>query len=411
MAQTYAIACFRQRAPIFRSTDSKVFSMRVAHTSRFALACAFLVAGALGTHCIGQSLRPATCATFAANGSLATGILHDGEFQIKVDGRATVARVEGGPQYRGSCEEAFSEDGKWLAAVVPANELTILIFDRKARTLHQFSSDWHQLRNAPLEPGYTFSFLEGFLSDDSLALWRYVPRAVVDPSNGSYVDLHLQRWSVNGELLSDQNLGGIAKPGRAPISLDADSLVWIPVECNTGWCYRGVKISGTTLTSTGNLSLPSDFAWQLVPIPENKELLGVTGKSSIQSAVLLDSSAQVQSRIAMPVFPNLLWPLVPDWFYVQRIAVSPDGNIAAISRSRVAWVLVDTDRDWGSEIVLLSLRPLAVIKTVKTGMGGIGAIAVDNRDDRVRLIGFWKDGWHEMQYEQRHPGKWMELGN
>lgn len=384
--------------------------MGIGRTLRFAVVSALLFGGCFGARCFAQSIRPATCATFAADGSLATGTLHNGELQIKVDGRATVVRVEGGPQYRGSCEEAFSEDGKWLAAVVPANELTILILDRKVQTVHQFSSPWHQLRNAPLEPGYASSFLEGFLSDDSLALWRYAPRAAAEPSDGSHVDLHLQRWSVDGELLSDQNLGGIAKLGRAPISLDAGRFAWIPAECNTGWCYRGMKISGTTLTDTGNLSLPSDFASQPVPIPQNRGLVGVTGKTSIQSAVLLDASAQVQSRVALPVFPNLLWPLVLDWFYIQRIAVSPDGNIAAVSRSRVAWVLVDTDRDWGSELVMLSLRPLAVIKTVKTGVGGIGAIAVDNRDDRVRLIGFWKDGWHEMQYEQRPPGKWVELG-
>lgn len=112
--------------------------------------------------------------------------------------------------------------------------------------------------------------------------------------------------------------------------------------------------------------------------------------------------------MALPVFPNLFGRLVPDWFYVPRIAVSPDGNVAAISRSRVAWVLVDTDRDWGSEIVLLSLRPLAVIKTVKTGMGGIGAVAVDNRNKSVRLIGFWKDTWHELHYEEQSPGSWVE---
>ena len=236
--------------------------MRIARTFWFALVCALLVGGGLGARCIGQSLRPATCATFAADGSLATGTLHNGEFQIKVDGHPTTVRIEGGPQYRGSCEEAFSEDGKWLAAVVPANELTILILDRKAQTLHQFSSDWHQLRNAPLEPGYGFSFLGGFLSDDSLALWRYVPRAVPDPSDGSHVDLHLQRWSVNGELLSDQNLGIETRGRPAPISLGAGSFVWIPAGCTTGTCYTSMKISGTTLIPTGNLSLPKDFASQ-----------------------------------------------------------------------------------------------------------------------------------------------------
>jgi hypothetical protein len=37
-------------------------------------------------------------------------------------------------------------------------------------------------------------------------------------------------------------------------------------------------------------------------------------------------------------------------------------------------VLVDTNRDWGSEIVLLKTHPLAVSTVLKTGKGGIGAM-------------------------------------
>ena len=160
--------------------------MGLARTSHFALVLALLFGGCFGARCFGQSTRLATCATFAADGSLATGTLHNGELKINLDGHTMLIRIEGGFQYRDSCEESFSDDGKWLAVVVPADELTILIVDRKVQTLHrQFSSEWHQLRNVPLEPGYTFSHLDGFLHDGSLALWRYVPRAVADASDGS----------------------------------------------------------------------------------------------------------------------------------------------------------------------------------------------------------------------------------
>jgi hypothetical protein len=71
----------------------------------------------------------------------------------------------------------------------------------------------------------------------------------------------------------------------------------------------------------------------------------------------------------------------------------------------VAWVLEDTDRDWGSEIVLLRIHPPAVTTTLKTGKGGIKAIAVDHRNGAVRLVGFWKGRWHERQCDEQHPDK------
>ncbi len=79
-----------------------------------------------------------------------------------------------------------------------------------------------------------------------------------------------------------------------------------------------------------------------------------------------------------------------------------------MARTRVAWVLVDTDRDWGSEIVLLNTHPLAVATVLKTGKGGIGAIAVDHRNGMVRLVGFWKEQWHDLKYDEQHPRKWIK---
>lgn len=123
---------------------------------------------------------------------------------------------------------------------------------------------------------------------------------------------------------------------------------------------------------------------------------------------MLDSSGRIQELVRLPYVPNLFGPLVPDWFGVEQPAISSDGETAAVARTRVAWVLVDTDRDWGSEIVLLNTHPLAVATVLKTGKGGIGAIAVDHRNGMVRLVGFWKEQWHDLKYDEQHPRKWIK---
>jgi hypothetical protein len=68
--------------------------------------------------------------------------------------------------------------------------------------------------------------------------------------------------------------------------------------------------------------------------------------------------------------------------------------------------MVDMDRAWGSEIALVKTHPLAISTILKTGKGGISAVAIDHRNGTVRLVGFWKDRWHDLQYDEQHPGKW-----
>jgi hypothetical protein len=87
--------------------------------------------------------------------------------------------------------------------------------------------------------------------------------------------------------------------------------------------------------------------------------------------------------------------------------VSSDGKFAAIGRSRIAWVLVDTDRDWGSEICMLATNPLRLITTLKTGLGGIQALAINHRDNTIRLVGFWKNSWHDLRWDENHPRRWL----
>jgi hypothetical protein len=308
------------------------------------------------------------------------------------------------------CEEAFSADGRWLATVVSSNELTVVIVDRKTGAVHrQFASAWQTFHNMPLEPGYRSPFLAGFLEDDSLVLWRYVPQKGATDTDASSVNLHLQRWSVDGEFLSEQDLGasGFGIGGRGPLTAEGLRRLWIPGGCGNG-CYRGVHFEAGHVDDDGSLTLPKDNATSPVDVRQANRFLSVVGERTNQKALLFDDSGKVESQVDLPYLPNLLGPLVPDWFYARKPELSSDGQIAAIGRTRVAWVLVDTDRDWGSEIVLLNMHPLGLITTLKTGKGGIGAIAVDHRGGNIRMVGFWKERWHDLRWDERHD-KWTEV--
>jgi hypothetical protein len=374
-----------------------------------------LISLALCKQSHGQGMRTRTCAAFASDGALATGIVKVDEVEIRlnVSGAPVVTTHASIPNSR-SCEETFSIDGKWLATVMSGSELTVVIHDGKTGSIHkQFSSEWRQLAHHPFEWAYMSSFLGGFLSDDSLVLWRYVPQSVADPADGSHVNLHLQRWSVEGELLSEVDLGAASSSvgGRQPIFADGLGLLWMPETCRST-CYHGIRISGEQIQNEGDLTLPDDTAVAPALLPGKNEMLTVLGiQRTAQKATLLDSSGRIQKQVRLPYVPNLFGPLVPDWFGVERPAISSDGEIAAVARMRVAWVLVDTDRDWGSEIVLLKTHPLSIATVLKTGKGGIGTIAVDHRNGIVRLVGFWKEQWHDLKYDEQHPGKWTKAGN
>jgi hypothetical protein len=375
---------------------------------------ALLFSFGLTEKCHGQNPLTDACAVFAADGGFATGTLRNGDLETKLNERgavvATVRVAIGRSPFLGlsqRCEETFSTDGRWLATVVPSDELTVVIFDRKAQTVHRnFSSKWYRFHDMPIEPGHRSSFLGGFLQDDSLVLWRYVPRAVANAGDASNADLHLQRWSVEGQLLSDQNLGGVGfgPGGRQPIVFNEFNLLWIPNKCEVV-CYRGVKASEGQFADAGTLKLPNDNATQPVTLPGDEGLLSVLGERTGQRVVVLDLSGRLEAQVSLPFFPNLLGPLVPDWFAALTPTVSHDGKVAAVGRTRVAWVLVDTDRDWGSEIVLLRMHPLAVTAKLKTGKGGIGAMAVDHRNGIVRIVAFWGGRWHELRCDDEHPSE------
>jgi hypothetical protein len=366
--------------------------------------------------CMANNSVIGACVAFAEDGALATGTLTKDGLETKLDEHGSVTGTtyiaNAGVPFGGwprPCEEAFSNDGKWLATVVPSNNLTVIILDRKTKTVYRsFSSEWYQLHDVAIESTYRSSFLGGFLGDDSLVLWRYLPRAVADSADASNADLHMQRWSVDGELLSDRNLGaaGFSPSGRQPVIVNGLDLLWIPSKCEVScYSYRSVRVSNDRVEDVGNLSLLSDTSAEPRVLPRGAGLLSVLGQGTAQKVALLDLSGRLKAETSLPYFPNLFGPLVPDWFADLKPSVSRDGKIAAVARTRVAWVLVDTDRDWGSEIVLLNLQPLAVITKLKTGKGGIAAMAVDHDDGKVRLVGFWGGRWHELRCDDNHPNE------
>jgi hypothetical protein len=365
----------------------------------------------LNKPCYGRAGRNIACAAFSAEGALATATLKGNDLETRLDSGGAVVTTHTSMDFMRGCEEGFSEDGKWLVTVVPGNELNVIIHDRKTGQLYRrFSSPWRQLKNHPFEWSYESSFLGGFLQDDSLVLWRYVPRA--DPASESSIDLHMERWNVEGGLLSDLDLGdvGYASGGRQPLAVIGLSMLWLPARCSPS-CFRGVKVSGSHIEDAGELKLPDDTAVEPIPLKSGQGFLTVLGaQRTFQKATLLDASGKLRKQVKLPAFPNLLGPLVPDWFYVRELEMSQDGEFAAIARTRVAWVLVDTDRDWGSEIVILKAASFTVDTVLKTGKGGIQALAIDHRDGVIRLVGFWKGRWHDLKYDGDHPGRWQENG-
>jgi len=359
--------------------------------------------------CFGQTPRTAACTVFAADGSLATGTVRDGDLETRLDVPGSPVRtIHTSVGNASGCEEAVSSDGKWLATVVPGDKLTVLITDMKAGALHsRFSSEWHTFNGYPFERNRSMP-LGGFAADNSIILYRDVPQQRAG-RGGADGELHVQHWSTESRLLWEDNFGitDVGCGGDDPIAAQNLQRLWVPRGCFTRG-YQGFTFDQRDWIADNSLTLPKHYTSTPVDVQNANRLLTVVGDRTNQKAALLDYSGKVDSEVSLPFFPNLLGPLVPDWFYVRQPAPSPDGRFAAIARTRVAWVLVDTDRDWGSEVLLLTLHPLSVIETLRTGRGGIGALALDHRNGAARLVGFWADHWHDLRWEEARKGKWQQ---
>ncbi|QNI30677.1 hypothetical protein H7849_16255 [Alloacidobacterium dinghuense] len=359
----------------------------------------------------GQTPSVRTCSAFAADGTLATGTIEKGLLETRLAARgapAKVIRTTIANPWR--CEQGFSGNGEWLITLLPAEKLTIQILNVKKQELHgQFSSEWHTFHNIALEAGYQSRFLGGFAPDDSIILWRYVPQEGRSPNDASIVHLHCQRWSIEGELISDQDLGvlGVAVGGREPIFGAGFKQFWVPDDCGYE-CYRRYRLDGDHAVTDGTLTFPKNDAAVPTYLVASNRFFTVSGEGTKQKAVLLDDSGKSDSEADLPFFPNLLKPVVPDWFYVHQIVHSADDRFIAIGRSRVAWVLVDTDRDWGSEVLVLDAHSLTVVSALKVGRGGIHSLAIDHRERSIRLAGYWGGRWHDLTRDEQERSDWRE---
>jgi hypothetical protein len=370
--------------------------------------CKLLLYALLGAlYCVaghGESAPPTACALFAPDGAVATGTIRDqGRLEIKLSrADSPVLTATAVTPAATHCELAFSADSKWLAALVPAAAMKIVFMDRAAGTTRQFSIP----EPVSASSGHGFRFrLSGFLPDGSLALLMSADRRGSVRESLSREEWFLERYSMEGTLLSHQSLGVQRMGGYAFGSNNLDRL-WIPGVCND--CFRELALHGNTLDFIKALTLPNNVSDKPAYVPERDLLLYVRGRPYASRATVTDLASHKRETVSLRFFPNLLVPFAVDSIYAQTPVISGDGKIAVIARSRSVEYFIDTEHDWGSEFTLLDLNPLRVITTYRTGPGNFQTIAIDHRGDTIRVVGHWHGSWHDLRWDQRHPGKWKE---
>lgn len=299
--------------------------------------------------------QTAACAAFAPDGALATATIRYGsDIDIRLaepGGRPLKSHLS--IASAAGCELAFSGDGAWVAAAIHSDALAVVLIDRKSGHIAQrFSSKIEPPDSSAGDPAY----LVGFLPDDSLVLRHFAA-----PS--SALAEHIQTWSLKGEMISDQPLADAgARAGYQPL---------------------------------------------LTP---GRPVVAVTGDGARnQMATLSNPSGPVLAQVALPMPGNHNAPLLGVIVRDQKeIRLSPDGQFAAIARTLFGQLILATDHDWGSEIELLGTSPLRLIANRKTGVGGIQALAIDHRDNLVRVVGFWNNGWHDLRLDPAHTATWTK---
>ncbi len=278
--------------------------MKLGQTACVLLA---LIGCICSMQCAGQTPLISACAAFSADGTSATGTIKGGDLETRLTPLGSASKV-----LRSSvgnsigCEAAFSKDGRWLATVVPAEKLTVFITDRAAGILHRrFESDWNTFHKMPFELEYRFPFLGGFSDNGSLILWRYIPQKGASESDTSSVRIHLQRWSIDGDLLSDEDLGllGYESGAREPLSADGFGKLWVPGGCGNQ-CYRGFSFEPGHLVASSSLTMPKANAATPISLPMAKRFLSVSGERTNQQAMLFDYSGKIDHQISLPYAPE-----------------------------------------------------------------------------------------------------------
>ena len=229
---------------------------------------ALVIAGQCNRLWADQKPRTIACVAFAPDGSLATGTIRDGELETRLaQPKLPITRVQTFVGNARDCELAFSPDGKWLAAVIQNDKLTVLIFDRNTGTTYRnFSSEWHTLEShadtvphIDSESKYWLPHLGGFLQEGSLVLWQISPPAGrLSFTIASGTALHLERWSIQGTRLSDQYLASWSEDIAVKPPVTANHLHRLLVR-------RGTNASGGQLSSDDLTKMEDEGLYRICP--------------------------------------------------------------------------------------------------------------------------------------------------
>lgn len=374
------------------------------------VSCLLFFAGVSGAW--GQLAGTQRCAVFSPSGMLAKASLTKGSLRVSLyrsDGGVSnyETPVSEASAYAHECEIAFSPNEKSVAVVGRDQQIEVAAVSTDgAGTLHHFSVPWNAWKNSPQEQFNNTKLLVGLEDDESVILVRRVY------GDGRKDQLLLERRNLEGEVLSEKALGTPFDRYEHNVSLvqsNAHPLVFFAGWCGAN-CFRSFDPVSGLADRGADLILPTTVASAPTALPAADQLLMVAGEErKEQKALLVDRTGAVKSELKLPLQKNPLSVVVPDWFQFRTPAVSSDGAVAVIAERRVAWVLIDTDRDWGSEFMLLDLAPLKVLSKVRTGKGGIGALAVDRRQGKVRVVGFWGNAWHDLEWD-KEKDKWADRG-
>lgn len=144
-------------------------------------------------------------------------------------------------------------------------------------------------------------------------------------------------------------------------------------------------------SSSGACDLPDAIAY-----PDAESVVMASTRSDRDWVWRVDLKDQATEKLALPQ------PRSPQGQQVRDIDhLSPDGQVFAIQRRRFSYGLFDNFRYQGDEIVVVQVHPLKLLGVIRPKHEtSIKGFAVDHRNGKVMLLGYWDDQW---QREQLNP--------
>jgi len=143
--------------------------------------------------------------------------------------------------------------------------------------------------------------------------------------------------------------------------------------------------------SQGACDLPDAIAY-----PDADSVVMAATRSDKDWVWRVDLKSQSVEKLALPQART------PSGQQVRDIDhLSPDGQVFAIQRKRFSYGLFDNFKYQGDEIAVVQVHPLKLLGVIRPKHEtSIKGFAVDHRDGKVTLLGYWDDQW---QREQLNP--------